>query len=201
MLNVGFDLDMTLVDSAAAIIDAVGFTCSRYGAHAEVEAVRRDLGLPLDLVFQVLLPGIPYQEALAVYRARYLEVGIELTTALPGAAAALDAVHDAGGRTLVVSAKHAGHVAASLAHVSLSVDEIAGELFGTDKATALISFGAAVYVGDHPGDIAGAIAAGAIPIGVATGPTRPESLLAAGAAHVWPDLHPFPAWNKDRIGA
>ena len=198
--NVGFDLDMTLVDSAAAILDAVAFTCGEYGRTSDPMAVRQGLGLPLDQVFRELLPAVPYEEALTRYRARYLEVGIALTTALPGAHAALAAVRSSGGRTLVVSAKHAGHVAASLAQVGLDVDEIVGELFGAAKAGALLDFGAAVYVGDHPGDVAGALAAGAIPVGVTTGPTSEEDLAGAGAAVVWPDLGPFPDWNGSRLG-
>jgi phosphoglycolate phosphatase-like HAD superfamily hydrolase len=120
--DVGFDLDMTLVDSAAAIVDAVRFTCARFGVNADETAVRAGLGLPLDQVFPEWISDVPYDEALVIYRERYLDVGIDLTRALPGADAALASVRASGGSVLVVSAKHSTHVSASLAAVGLVAD-------------------------------------------------------------------------------
>lgn len=199
--DVGFDLDMTLVDSAAAIVDAVRFTCARFGVDADESSVRAGLGLPLDQVFPEWIEGVQYGQALAIYRQRYLDVGIGLTTALPGAAAALEAVRASGGRVLVISAKHATHVSASLSAVSLSADHVVGERFGTAKAEALTLFGASVYVGDHPGDVAGALAAGAVAVGVPTGPTSAFDLRAAGADVVLTTLAEFPAWNALRLAS
>jgi len=196
---VGFDLDMTLVDSAAAIIDGVVHTCASYGAAVDEEPIRAGLGLPLERVFPDFLPRVPYEQALATYRTRYLAVGIGLTSVLPGADEALAAVRESGGRVLVVSAKHASHVAASLAAVGLAADHIVGERFGTAKGDALREFGAAVYVGDHPGDMAGAIAAGVLGVGVPTGPTPASDLVAAGAHVVLPSLRDFPTWNRARL--
>jgi phosphoglycolate phosphatase-like HAD superfamily hydrolase len=197
--DVGFDLDMTLVDSAAAIVDAVRFTCARFGVNADETAVRAGLGLPLDQVFPEWISDVPYDEALVIYRERYLDVGIDLTRALPGADAALASVRASGGSVLVVSAKHSTHVSASLAAVGLVADHVVGERFGSAKGEALAQFGAAVYVGDHPGDVAGALAAGAVAVGVPTGPTSAEDLRAAGAHVVLQTLEEFPAWNAMRL--
>ena len=49
----------------------------------------------------------------------------------------------------------------------------------------------AVVIGDTPLDIAAALAAGARPIGVATGRFTQAQLVAAGAAAVLPSLHPL----------
>jgi len=62
------------------------------------------------------------------------------------------------------------------------------------KAEALVEYGAAVYVGDHVGDVLGARAAGALSVAVATGPYSPAELRAAGADVVLGDLTEFPAW-------
>ena len=47
-MTIGFDLDMTLVDSAAAIVDAVAFTCASYGVTVDEAAIAATVGLPLD---------------------------------------------------------------------------------------------------------------------------------------------------------
>ena len=52
----------------------------------------------------------------------------------------------------------------------------------------------AVYVGDHILDVAGAHAAGAVAVGVVTGPCSADELAEAGADVVLADLTEFPAW-------
>ena len=191
---VGFDLDMTLVDSAAGIVAAVVHTGRRYGVDIDPDDVAATLGLPLDQVFPPYLPDVPYDEALAVYRAHYLEHGVPASVALAGAAEAVEAVRAAGGRTVVVSAKHGPVVSAVLDAVGIGVDAVEGEAFGAAKGARLARYGAHVYVGDHVGDVDGARAAGALAVGVPTGPTGADELAAAGADVVLRDLTAFPSW-------
>ena len=61
------------------------------------------------------------------------------------------------------------------------------------RREALREHGAGVYVGDHAGDVRGARAAGALSVAVATGPCGAEELRAAGADVVLADLTEFPA--------
>ena len=91
-LVVGFDLDMTLVDSAAAITASVLATGRRYGVDIDPAQVAATIGLPLDMVFPDVLPGVPYEDALAVYRADFLAHGVARCSLLPGAAEAVAAV-------------------------------------------------------------------------------------------------------------
>jgi phosphoglycolate phosphatase len=58
----------------------------------------------------------------------------------------------------------------------------------------LRAHGASVFVGDHVGDMIGAVAADAYPVGVLTGPCDEAALVAAGAAVVLPDLTQFADW-------
>ena len=120
-LVVGFDLDMTLVDSGEGIVDTVLHVCERHGVRADADLVRAGVGLPLDRVFPELLPDVPYDQALAEYRARYLSHVVPGSRALPGAAQALAAVRDAGGRVVVVTAKKAEHAELVLAGVQRAV--------------------------------------------------------------------------------
>ena len=63
-----------------------------------------------------------------------------------------------------------------------------------DKASALITEGASIYVGDHPGDMAAAHASSAYAVGVTTGANDEAALLAAGADLALPHLDAFAAW-------
>jgi phosphoglycolate phosphatase len=63
---IGFDLDMTLVDSADAIVDSIAHTCRVYGVEIDEQAVRDGVGLPLDRVFPDYIPDVPYDEALEI---------------------------------------------------------------------------------------------------------------------------------------
>ena len=193
---IGFDLDMTLVDSADAIVDAVAHTCARYGVGIDEAAVRATVGLPLDRVFPDLIPGVAYAEALEVYRARYLSHGLAMQTLLPGAREALELVTGEGVEVVVISAKKDTHVRAVLETVGLQrfVTGVVGERFAETKADALRECGALVYVGDHVGDVTGARGAGAVAVAVATGPTSAADLAAAGADVVLDDLTGWGAW-------
>ena len=193
---IGFDLDMTLVDSADAIVDSVAHTCQHFGGTVDEDVVRAGVGLPLDVVFPDFIPDVPYAEALEVYRARYLSHGLAMQTLLPGAREALAAVVDDGYRVLVVSAKKDTHVLAVLREVGLAdqVAAVVGERFAETKSEALREHSAVAYVGDHTGDVRGAIGAGAVAVAVATGPTSADALREAGADVVLADLTEFPAW-------
>jgi len=137
-----------------------------------------------------------FSELVDQFRATYPEIVIPRTVALPGAAAALAAVRELGGRTLVVTAKHTPNAGRHLAALGWRVDHLAGDLWSTGKAEALRRFGAGVYVGDHETDMAGALAADAVPVGVTTGPCDAQRLRAAGAAVVLDSLTEFPDWLR-----
>jgi len=193
---IGFDLDMTIVDSADAIVDSIAHTCRVYGVDIDEASVRAGVGLPLDRVFPDYLPDVPYAEALEIYRARYLSHGLAMQVLLPGAREALEAVVGDGCVVLVVSAKKDSHVRMVLDEVGLAhlVRDVVGERFAETKADALRAAGARVYVGDHVGDVVGARGAGAVAVAVATGPTGRDALAEAGADVVIDDLTGFVDW-------
>ncbi|MFC6236610.1 HAD family hydrolase [Longivirga aurantiaca] len=196
MRVIGFDLDMTIVDSSEAIVDSVAAVGRRWDVPIDEGWLRATLGLPLDLVFPQLVPEIPYAEALEVYRARYLSHGLAMHDVLPGARESLETVVADGFSILVVSAKKDTHVRAVLQSVDLDhlVAEVVGERFAEGKSESLREFAAEAYVGDHPGDVRGALGAGAVAIAVATGPTSASELAAAGADVVLDDLTTFVPW-------
>ena len=193
---IGFDLDMTLVDSADAIVECCRYACAQHGVEMDDTWVRSTIGLPLDEVFAVLLPGVPYDEQLAHYREHYLTHGLAMQELLPAAREVLESVTSDGWRVMVVSAKKDTHVEKVLEVVGLDgfVDLVVGERFGDQKGESLREAGAEVYVGDHPGDVVGARAAGAVAVAVSTGPTSADDLRDAGADVVLDDLTQFAPW-------
>ncbi|MFF8832376.1 HAD family hydrolase [Streptomyces sp. NPDC015131] len=194
LLTVGFDLDMTLIDS-------------RPGIHAAYRALTAETGVPIDADLAVTRLGPPLEQELAHwfpadriaaaadrYREIYPAHAIAPTLAMPGARDAIQAVRAAGGRAVVVTAKHEPNAKLHLAHLGIEPDAVVGWLWAEAKAEALREYGASVYVGDHVGDVRGARAAGALAVVTPTGPCSAEELRAAGADVVLPGLTAFPAW-------
>lgn len=188
-LVVGFDLDMTLVDSRRGIVECMQRVLAARGVTATEQELWPLIGAPLLDNLALFLPDDQVAGAADDYRADYLVQAIEVTVPLPGARELVDAVHEAGGRVLVVSAKNPAAVHAVLEHVGITPDIVVGDLFGHDKAAPLREQGATAYVGDHRGDMQAARTAGVRGVGVTTGPTDAEALRAAGAEMVVDDLH------------
>lgn len=197
--TVGFDLDMTLVDS-------------RPGIHRTYRALAEETGAVIDADLAVSRLGPPLEEELACwfppervpvvadrYRELYVRLAIEPTLPLPGAALAIETVRRLGGRSLVVTAKHPPNARLHLDHLGLAPDVLVGSLWAERKAEALREHAAGVYVGDHIGDVRGARAAGAVSVAVATGPCPADELREAGADVVLADLTAFPAWLASHL--
>jgi len=195
-LTVGFDLDLTLVDSHERIISAYIRALRDLGVEVSAEDLVPHLGIPLTHTAAVVAPAIDADALVLRYRHYYDEPDAPRTLPMPGAAEALRCVRAAGGRTVVVSAKFTPAVHRALDEAGLTelVDVVYGELFAEDKATALIAEGASIYVGDHPGDMAAARAANSYAVGVTTGANDELALGAAGADLALPDLDTFAAW-------
>lgn len=197
-LMVGFDLDMTLVDSRPGIAAAYRALTGRTGVHVDADAAVSRLGPPLRVEIARWFPPEQVEEAVLTYRELYPAYAITPTVPMPGAVAAIEAMHARGGRVMVVTSKIGRLAKLHLDHLGLAVDELAGDLFAEEKATALREHGATLYVGDHVADMAAAEAAEIPGVGVATGPCSRDELAAAGADLVLDDLTGFPA-ALDRI--
>jgi phosphoglycolate phosphatase len=193
-LTVGFDLDMTLIDSRPGIRAAYHELSARTGTFVDADLAVSRLGPPLEEEISRWFPEERVAEIADLYRSLYPDYGIAATPALPGAREAIDAVHRAGGQAIVVTAKYEPNAKLHLAHLGLDVDALFGSLWAADKAKALDKHQAQVYVGDHIGDVVGAHTAGALSVAVATGPCDATELRAAGAEVVLDDLTEFPSW-------
>ena len=198
-LVVGFDLDMTLFDTRAGIRRVWDELAASTGIAVDSALVASRLGPPLAVEMANWVLPEQVNEFVDRYRGLYADHAIEPTVLLPGAEAALDAVKRAGGSTVVVTGKHPVHAKRHIDHAALPVDVLVGDVWGPGKGAALGDLGATVYVGDHELDVAGARAAGAVSVGVATGPCSADELRAVGADVVLTDLTQFPAWFEQYL--
>ena len=194
---VGFDLDMTLIDSRPGIRAAYRALTERTGVFVDADLAVSRLGPPLRTELRHWFPAEQVEEAVTVYRGLYPDYAVGPTVPTPGAAEALAAVREAGLRVVVVTSKLGRLAALHLEQLGLVADELAGAPFAEGKAAALTEHGVRWYVGDHVGDMVAAHTAGVPGIGVATGACAPDDLWAAGASHVLPARTGFPALLRE----
>ncbi|MDO0927168.1 haloacid dehalogenase-like hydrolase [Streptomyces sp. TG1A-8] len=201
VLTVGFDLDMTLIDSRPGIRACYLALAERTGTYIDADLAVTRLGPPLADELVNWFPAERVPAVADLYREMYPSYAVAATPAMAGARESLEAVRAAGGRTMVVTAKYEPNAKLHLAHLGLEPDVVVGGLWAEQKAEALREHGAGVYVGDHVGDVRGARTAGALSVAVATGPCDAGELRAAGADVVLDDLSAFPGWLAGYRGA
>jgi len=191
---VGFDLDMTLIDSRPGIGAVYDALAAETGVPIDTALVTSRLGPPLDAELANWFPASQVPAMVARYRELYPSLAIAPTVALPGAVEALAAVRALGGSTVVVTSKFGPSAQLHVDHLGLPVDDLVGGAYAAGKGPALAERGAIVYVGDHVADIAAARAAGTVAVAVATGPFTIDALRSAGADVVLASLREFPEW-------
>jgi phosphoglycolate phosphatase len=219
-----FDIDGTLVLTGGAGLRAMNRACEEILGHAEIldgipVAGRTDWIILHDALKQI---GRDMDDALfAALRDRYLDLlpdeiklpGRGVNGVMPGIRELLDALHareDAYLGLLTGNFERGARV--KLEHFDLWRYFCCGA-FGDDSPdrNALVPFAVrralecgvppvgssdVLVVGDTPHDVACALAAGAVPIGVATGSTSVEQLRASGADIVFQDLSDTQAFLK-----
>ena len=190
----GWDLDMTLVDSRPGIAATLRELARETTTPIDADLVVSRLGVTLEEELAEWFPPEQITAAADRFRELYVDHGVPGTFLMPGAADAVDAVRDAGGRNIVVTAKYEPNAVACLAQVGLAVDAVVGWRHGTAKGITLAEHGAAMYVGDTPSDIVGAHSAGVLAVAVASGPHPVTALRDAGADVALESLVGFPDW-------
>ena len=199
-LVVGFDLDMTLIDTRpgfAACLDALG---EELGVEFDTADLVSKLGPPLDLMLAPYFPSASNDELQRLvdrFRELYPRLAVPPTEAFPGAHEALAAVRNRRGSTLVITGKYEPNARLHTDALGFDVDRIVGSVWGPGKGPVLAEHGASIYVGDHVHDVEGALAAGVHSVSVLTGGCDEAELVAAGTHPVLPDLTAFPRWLEE----
>lgn len=183
VFTIGFDLDLTLIDSRQRILTAAQRAFTDLGHVVPDDALLPHMGVPIDDVARELVPGIDASDFLRRYRHHYDTDTTTPVPVLPGAAELLAAIRVAGGRSVVVSAKQQAAAERAVADAGLEVSAVVGGHFGAAKGDVLRRFANVLgYLGDHVEDASAARAAGCTFIGVTTGEFDDDALRRAGAA-------------------
>lgn len=193
-----FDLDGTLTDSGEGIINCAILALEHFGLPVPSrEEMRVFVGPPLHETF--LKHGVPadkVQEAIDVYRSRYIPVGAYENTPYPGIRELLQQLKAAGHKLYVATSKPEATSIKILEHFDLAkyFDMICGATMDISRSSkeAVIGYlleqnGRAdnmVMVGDTKFDILGAREHGIPAIGVSWGYGKVEDMVSAGAAGI-----------------
>ena len=193
-----FDLDGTLTDSGEGIINCATLALEHFGLPVPPrEKMRVFVGPPLSETFRKFgVPEDKVDEAIAVYRSRYVPIGMFENTPYPGITAMLAALKQAGHELYVATSKPEGMATAILEKFKLSgyFDKIYGASLdgprdSKDKVIAYVleELGPReniVMVGDTHYDVEGAAMYGIKTIGVSWGFGKVQDMVAAGAIDI-----------------
>lgn len=187
-----FDLDGTLTDPFEGISRSIAFALSSMGLPPLTDRQLRSLiGPPLQDGFAALgLSTAQVEEAVALYRSRYADVGIAELTVYDGIPAALTALRDAGAELGVATSKplpfatrvlDTTGLGAYFSHVSGATLDGTLSAKADVVAVAVAAFGASsgVLVGDRVHDVVGARAHGLAAVAVTWGYAADGELAAA----------------------
>ncbi len=199
-----FDLDGTLIDSAVGITGCVADALEKLGEPVpDATALRRWIGPSLRTSFRQLFDdgGLGHAErierAVELYRARFDAVGWSEHTIYPGIERAVRALHAAGHRLAVVTAKYQLHAERIVAHLPFGAlfETVSGaspdgrigekpELIAAALVHMRVSPEQCWMIGDRRMDIDGARHHGMRSVGVLWGFGEAVELRDAGATYL-----------------
>ena len=208
MKSILFDLDGTLTDSGEGIMNCAVYALSHFGIPTPTEKeLRTFVGPPLTETFARFgVPADQLEEAVRIYRQRYLPIGKFENHPYPGIRELLEKLKADGHTLFVATSKPEVTSIEILEHFGLDgyFEKICGAStdFSRNSKEAVIAYlldscGArdhAVMVGDTAYDVIGAKAHGIPTVGVCWGYGLVEDMEKAGAAaiaHTMDELYEF----------
>lgn len=198
MKTILFDLDGTLTDSGEGIMKCAVFALSHYGIEAPSEKeLRTFVGPPLSESFARFgVPQDKLEEAIRIYRSRYIPIGKFENHPYPGIRELLEKLKADGHKLFVATSKPEAMSIEILEHFGLApyFEKICGAAtdLSRNSKEAVIAYlldacGTAenvIMVGDTAYDVIGARAHGIPTIGVSWGYGLVADMENAGAAAI-----------------
>jgi len=168
LVKIGFDLDMTLVDSSDAILKSAQATLFEFGSINKISEteIRSTVGLPMKDSLTKWLGSEVSSTAFQYYKDYYIREGQNFSFAMPGAVSLLEKLVEKNIEYCIISAKDTLVAETQLAFLNFPESKIFGNRFRAQKTSAMKEFGCHVYVGDHIEDYEASRHAGVDFIGV-----------------------------------
>ena len=193
-----FDLDGTLTDSGEGIINCAILALEHFGLPIpDRETLRVFVGPPLHETFiKFGVPADKADEAVAVYRSRYIPIGMFENAPYPGIRELLETLQNLGHKLYVATSKPEWMAEEILKKFELDgyFDRICGATMDTSRTekSQVIAYlldqtgdaKNAVMVGDTKFDVLGAAAHNIPTVGVSWGYGTVEDMRQAGAAAI-----------------
>lgn len=193
-----FDLDGTLTDSGEGILNCAAVTLEHFGLPVpNREEMRVFVGPPLrDTFFKFGVPSDRLDEAVSIYRGRYVPIGMFENHPYDGIEELLKKLNEQGHRLYVATSKPEWMAVEILTKFGLApyFEIIAGSTMDgvRDAKADVIAYlleqageiSEAIMVGDTAFDVIGAAAHKIPTIGVSWGYGTVESMASAGAAGI-----------------
>jgi len=193
-----FDLDGTLTDSGEGIINCAQLALEHFGLPIPSrEEMRVFVGPPLHETFMKFgVPADKTDEAIRVYRSRYIPIGKYENMPYPGIPELLKELTEQGHRLYVATSKPEAMSVDILEHFGMAkyFTKICGASFDTSRSTkdAVIAYlleetgerEKMIMVGDTKFDILGAKVHGIPAIGVSWGYGQVREMVDAGAVGI-----------------
>lgn len=193
-----FDLDGTLTDSGEGIINCASLALEHFGLRVPSrEEMRVFVGPPLDRTFMEFgVPEDKVEEAIRVFRSRYVPIGIFENYPYPGIRQLLEQLKQKGFRLFVATSKPEEMALKVLDRFALSgyFEKICGATLDgsriekSDVITYLLTqvegVENTVMVGDTKFDVLGAAEHGIPTIGITWGYGKEEDMVEAGAVAI-----------------
>lgn len=204
-----WDMDGTIINSYQGVTNCVKYALDHFGITIEEEArIRRFIGPPLRKAFPEVCGFTPEQteEAVRLYRERYIPIGVYECELFPGVRETLDAFRKAGLIQIIASSKPEAQCRQILEKFNLGaqLDDVVGASLDGKIDTKIqvlneafrrmeerypdFSRDQVALIGDTHFDADGAREAGIDCIGVSYGFGTKEELISHGAVAVYPDL-------------
>lgn len=193
-----FDLDGTLTDSGEGIMNCAELALRHFGLPVPArEEMRVFVGPPLSETFiRFGVPAERVQEAIDVYRSRYIPIGKFENAPYPGIRHLLENLCQEGFKLYVATSKPEGMSVEILEHFDLAkyFEQICGASLDTSRSSKeeVIAYlmekippeSSLIMVGDTKYDVLGASAHGIPTIGVSWGYGTVADMENAGAAAI-----------------
>jgi phosphoglycolate phosphatase len=174
---IGFDFDLTLVDSTFGIIKTVGEILANFDISFTESELKGRLSLPLAEIFEPWKGQIDKNVAEKLYLEMYPEFCLEGAVLLPGVQDATDYLIQRGYSIVIISAKKQANLELMVKYFQLDKFAHFGDAFLSTKSELLREYNCLAYIGDHPFDVVAARRAKCSAIITQTGNSMPNDFM------------------------